>query len=468
MALMDLTASEVLDALSSKELSAAELADAVVTRANETDSLGALAAFDPDAYLATAKNSDQKRARGEAGVLEGIPLVLKDNIDTNNLPTTGGTGALAGKVPVKDAAAVTVLRQEGAIIAAKAVMHELAFGITSNNSVTGPARNPYDPSKIPGGSSGGTAVAVSARQFSAGLGTDTGGSVRIPSALCGIFGFRPSVGRYSRTGVIPISSTRDTIGPISRSMADIVLIDGVMANQQVTKKLYREINSLRIGLPRTRLWENLESGVQKLANEFINILATEGVTFVEEDFPDIWELNDNTGFPIALFEVMRELPTYLDKSGYGVSFKDLLAGIGSPDVKGILSSQEGDEAMPEAAYQAAIQKHRPKMQQIYTDYFKDNQLDAAIFPTTPLTARPIGQDETVELNGSQEPTFQIFIRNTDLGSNIGAPGISLPMGLTNGLPAGIELEGLPGNDDQLLSIASAFETLLTPIVPPAV
>ena len=211
-----------------------------------------------------------------------------------------------------------------------------------------------------------------------------------------------------------------------------------------------------------------QNRLEEFTNEFINILATEGVTFVEEDFPDIWELNDNTGFPIALFEVMRELPTYLDKSGYGVSFKDLLAGIGSPDVKGILSSQEGDEAMPEAAYQAAIQKHRPKMQQIYTDYFKDNQLDAAIFPTTPLTARPIGQDETVELNGSQEPTFQIFIRNTDLGSNIGAPGISLPMGLTNGLPAGIELEGLPGNDDQLLSIASAFETLLTPIVPPAV
>ena len=121
MALMDLTASEVLDALSSKDLSATELADAVVNKAGKTDSLGALAAFDPDAYLATAKNSDQKRAKGEAGALEGIPLVLKDNIDTNDLPTTGGTGALAGKVPVKDAGVVTVLRREGAIIAAKAV-----------------------------------------------------------------------------------------------------------------------------------------------------------------------------------------------------------------------------------------------------------------------------------------------------------------------------------------------------------
>lgn len=163
---------------------------------------------------------------------------------------------------------------------------------------------------------------------------------------------------------------------------------------------------------------------------------------------------------MALFEVMRDLPAYLEDAGYGVSFDDLLAGVGSPDVKGILSGQKGDEAMPEAAYRAAIEQHRPKMQQIYKDYFKNNRLDAVIFPTTPLTARPIGHDETVELNGNQEPTFPIFIRNTDVGSNIGAPGISLPMGLTNGLPAGIELEGLPDGDDGLLTVAASVSRYL--------
>jgi mandelamide amidase len=460
------TASELLERLNSGSISAVEVADEVINKIGETGNLGAIAAFDPNAYRVQAEASDRRRAREEAGCLDGIPLVLKDNINTADLPTTGGTGALVGMIPTKDAPAAAALRREGAILAAKAVMHELAFGITSNNSVTGPARNPYKPSMIPGGSSGGTAAAVSARQFPAGLGTDTGGSVRIPSALCGLIGFRPSVGRYAGEGVIPISNTRDTIGLIARSMADIRLLDGVMANRSASESKSRDVRSLRIGVPRTRLWENLEPGVEKLADDFMTRLAVEGVTFVEADFSEIWELNDNTGFPVALFEVMRNLPAYLEDAGYGVSFDDLLAGVGSPDVKGILSSQKGDEAMPEAAYRAAIEQHRPKMQQIYKDYFKNNRLDAVIFPTTPLTARPIGHDETVELNGNQEPTFPVFIRNTDVGSNIGAPGISLPMGLTSGLPAGIELEGLPDGDDSLLIVAASVSRYLNDIPPP--
>ena len=138
----------------------------------------------------------------------------------------------------------------------------------------------------------------------------------------------------------------------------------------------------------------------------------------------------------------------------------MIKGIGSPDVLGIISSQTGEEAMPESAYKAAIELHRPKMQEIYASYFRDNGIDGIIFPTTPLTARPIGQDETVELNGNQQPTFQTFIRNTDLGSNLGAPGISLPIGLSKGLPVGIEFDGLPGCDERLLSIALGVNKLL--------
>lgn len=464
--LANLTASELLERLNSGSISAVDIADEVINKIEENGNLGAIAAFDPDAYRVHAEDSDRRRARKAAGRLDGIPLVLKDNINTADLPTTGGTGALAGRIPAKDAPAAAALRREGAILAAKAVMHELAFGITSNNSVTGPARNPYNRSMIPGGSSGGTAAAVSSRQFPAGLGTDTGGSVRIPSALCGLFGFRPSVGRYAGEGVIPISHTRDTIGLIARSMADIRLLDGVLANRSASESKSREIHSLRIGVPRSRLWENLEPGVEKTADDFLKHLSALGVAFVEADLSEILELNDNTGFPVALFEVMRDLPTYLENAGYGVSFDDLLAGVGSPDVNGILSSQKGGEAMPEEAYRAAIDQHRPKMQRIYKDYFKNNRVDAVIFPTTPLTARPIGHDETVELNGKQEPTFQIFIRNTDFGSNIGAPGISLPVGLSNGLPVGIELEGLPDEDDGLLTIAAAVSRHLNDMPPP--
>ena len=466
LSLNELSVAELCAGLAAKNFSAVDLADELIRHIEEHRGLGSVAAFDPDNYRRQAEASDARRKDGSSASLDGIPLILKDNIDTQDLPTTGGTRALIGKIPSKDAPAVAALRGEGAIIAAKAVMHELAFGITSNNHVTGPARNPYDRLKIPGGSSGGTATAVSSRQFPAGLGTDTGGSVRIPSALCGIFGFRPTVGRYPGEGVIPISKTRDTIGPMARTMRDIALLDAVMAGKSAPDDMSVDLKSTKIGVPRTRFWENLENEVEEHGKGLIQTLEGEGVTIVEADFPDIWELNDSTGFPVALFEVMRGLPVYLERAGYGVSLEELIDGIGSPDVKGIISSQQGDEAMPEAAYTAAMEQHRPKMQKIYADYFAEHGLDAILFPTTPLTARPIGEDETVELNGNQEPTFPIFIRNTDLGSNVGAPGISLPVGLGNGLPVGMEIEGLPGKDERLLALASTIENILEPLPAP--
>jgi len=464
--LNEMTIGEMVKGLSTNKFSAVELADDIISQVRNKEELGALIEFNEDLYRDQAKASDGRRGKNQAGQLDGIPLVLKDNIDTKDIATSGGTGALAGKTPNQDAPAVTALRGEGAAIAAKAVLHELAFGITCNNAITGPACNPYDPSMIPGGSSGGTAVAISSRQFPGGLGTDTGGSVRIPSALCGLYGFRPSVGRYSSKGVIPISSTRDTIGPIARTISDILLLDSAIAVEPVSNIETAELKSIKIGVPRTRFWEDLETGVEELSTNFLKMLESEGIEIVEKDFPDIWELNDNTGFPVALFEVMRELPAYLENSGYGISLDELINGIGSPDVLGIISSQMGDEAMPEAAYSAAIEQHRPQMQEIYANYFRDEGVDGIIFPTTPLTARPIGQDETVDLNGSQQPTFQTFIRNTDLGSNLGAPGISLPIGLSGGLPVGVELDGLPGGDNRLLSIALGLEHLLPAMPPP--
>ena len=466
MLLSELSVNELCEGLASKKFSAAEVADDLIKKIEEHRNLGGVVAFDLDNYRRQAEASDGRRKNNISARLDGVPLILKDNIDTQDFPTTGGTGALTGKIPSKDAPVVVALKKEGAIIAGKAVMHELAFGITSNNPVTGPVRNPYDPSKIPGGSSGGTATAVSSRQFPAGLGTDTGGSVRIPSALCGIFGFRPTVGRYPGEGVIPISKTRDTVGPMARNIKDIAFLDALMAGKSAPDVTLLDLKSIKIGMPRTRFWENLETEVEGLGRDLLKSLEEEGVTIVDADFPDIWELNDNTGFPVALFEVMRELPLYLERAGYGFSLEELIDGIGSPDVKGLITSQQGDEAMPEAAYTAAMEQHRPKMQKMYADYFAEHGLDAIIFPTTPLTTRPIGQDETVELNGNQEPTFPIFIRNTDLGSNIGAPGISLPVGLGNGLPVGMAIDGLPGEDERLLSLSATIEKILEPLPAP--
>ncbi|MEC9310952.1 MAG: amidase family protein, partial [Pseudomonadota bacterium] len=178
---------------------------------------------------------------------------------------------------------------------------------------------------------------------------------------------------------------------------------------------------------------------------------------VDVDFDGIWPHNEAFSFPVVFYEVMRDLPAYLAEHAPEVSFETLIKGIGSPDVAGAIGSQLGDEAMPEAAYRAAMDVHRPAMRQIYGKVFEDNGLDAIVFPTTPLPARPIGEDETVNLNGDQCPTFPTYIRNTDLGSNIGAPGISLPCPVSSGLPVGIEFDGLPGKDRALLALARAAE-----------
>ncbi len=455
------TATELLAALDAGTISARDHAEAVIERAAATAGLGAVLALDAQALRAAADAADAGRSAGQSRPLEGLALGLKDNIDTAGLPTTGGTGALNGPAPA-DAPALARLTAQGALVAAKLNLHELAFGITSNNGAKGAVHNPWKRGHIAGGSSGGTAVAVAAGIVPAGLGTDTGGSVRIPAALCGVMGFRPTIGRYPSGGVVPLSKTRDTIGPIARSVADLALLDGIMAADD-TPLAPRAPGSLRLGVPRRVLWENLDPGVAGCCEAALKALAGAGVTLIEADPADLWADDAAASFPIVLYESIRELDDYC--AGRGITLQALIAGIGSPDVRGILESQMGDGAMPEAAYRAALELHRPAMQRNWAAYLAEHRLDGAIFPTTPLPARPLGQDETVTLNGQQLPTFATYIRNTDHGSLIGAPGISLSAGLTEGLPVGIEIDALPGQDRALLDLAATVAGILPPLPP---
>ena len=215
-ALYELGVAGAAAAIRSGDITAENLADALLARAAANASLTAFITLDPDGVRAAARLADRRRASGASlGPLHGVPLALKDNLDTADLPTSGGTPGLKGHRPKRNAAIVEALLAAGAIVLGKCNLHELAFGITNNNTTFGPARNPYAPDRIPGGSSGGTGVAVAARLAPGGVGTDTGGSVRVPAALCGIVGFRPSTGRWSQAGVVPISHTRDTPGPMT-------------------------------------------------------------------------------------------------------------------------------------------------------------------------------------------------------------------------------------------------------------
>lgn len=453
-------ASTILKQFEAKTLSAAELADEIIKSEEEHCNLNALSSFDPDLLTQMARKADETRAAGEAGPLCGLPLVVKDNINTIAYPTTGGTGALQNHTPERNAGAIKTVEAAGAIIGAKSGMHELAFGITNNNAVTGAIRNPHDPSKIPGGSSGGSAAAVAGGIFPAGLGTDTGASVRLPAALCGVVGFRPSVGRYPGDGVIPISHTRDTVGTIVNTVEDVVLLDNVLSGA-ATNASAKNLSGVVLGLPKEVFFEDLETEVEEAVQAQLKTLEGAGVTLVDVSLADIWPHNTAFGFPVVLYEVMRDLPAYLKEHAPSVSFEQLIEQIGSPDVAGAIGSQLGDEAMPEAAYRAAIDTHGPAMRAIYEAAFKSHNLTALAFPTSPLRARNIGEDETVDLNGQQVPTFPTYIRNTDLGSNLGAPGISLPCPNVSGLPIGIEFEGALGGDKDLIELALAVEQALS-------
>lgn len=447
-----LNATETVTAIREGSLSPVAYAEALADRAAQHAGLNALQSFDAGDLIQAAR---QAHAAHPMGALSGLPVVAKDNINTTTHPTSAGTGALLGHRPATDAGVVRRITAAGGVIGAKAGMHELAFGITSNNAVTGAIRNPHDPALIPGGSSGGTAAAIAAGIFPLGLGTDTGGSCRIPAALCGTVGFRPSTGRYPRDGVVPISHTLDTVGSFARCVADISLLDEVMTGHPALRR--DDLAGVRLGLPTARFFENLDPAVERAIADALTRLEAAGATIVEVSLQDIWAHAEAFSIPVGLYEVVRDLPHYLQEHAPEVSFEALVAGIGSPDVKGFIASQLGEDAIPEQVYREAMEVHRPAMLRIYRSVFGENTLDAIVFPTTPLTARPIGDDETVELNGARVPTFPTYIRNTDLAPNIGAPGISLPCQLSSGLPVGIEFDALPGADGSLLALASAAE-----------
>ena len=459
------TASEALREIGAGRISAREYAEALLAQCEAANGLNAFIDLDPEQVLEDA----ERAASGSGGRLRGLPVPVKDNFDTADMPTTGGTPGLRDHRPARNAPVVQRLMDEGAIVMGKLNMHELAYGITSNNGGFGPVRNPYDPSRIPGGSSGGSGAAVGARMAPVALGSDTGGSVRIPAALCGVAGLRPSTGRYSQAGIVPISNTRDTAGLLARSVEDLALFDSVIVGAAGDLPAM-SLKGARIGVPRGHFYENLHPETARIAEAALGALAAAGAVLVEADMPEVPKLDEAAGFPIALYETVVELTRYLSEHRLPIDLAALAGAAASPDVAGLLQSLlTEDGAIPEPVYREALTQTRPALQAAYADYFASNDVLAAIFPTTPLPAAPIGDDETVELNGEQVPTFPTFIRNSAPSSLAGIPGVTLPAGLSaDGLPIGMELDGPAGSDRALLALSAAVEAILpaTP-APPA-
>ena len=436
-----------------------------VERAEAVRHLNSFIWLDETAVMAQADALLAARKIWRKPPLWGVIYVAKDNIDTDFMPTSGGTAALAGQTPPHSAPVVDALQEAGAILLGKTNMHELALGITSNNGTFGAVRNPYDSNHIAGGSSGGTAVAIAAGVVDVGLGTDTGGSMRIPAALTGIYGFRPTMGRYASGGVVPLSATRDTVGVMAKNMDILMRFDSVLSGDNSTPKV-KPMRQWRIGVPHAYFHDDLHPDTRAALDNVLALLEAQGVTLIREDMDNIGALNAAVSFPVVLYEIMRDLPAYLTARGQA-DFAAVRAQSASPDVKGLLEAISGQGAVPEAAYGAAIAEHRPALQAAYADYFRRHQLDAVLVMTTPAPAIKIGEDETFMLNGRAVPTFPTFIRNTDPPSNAGIAALSMPVGVSRqGLPIGAELVGLAGSDRALLHMAAMLEKILPPVPAP--
>ncbi len=456
-------------------LTSTALVGEAIARAKARAELNAFITLDEQGALAAAKRADA--AKGKAcKPLTGVPIVVKDNIQVAGLPSTGGTPALKDFVPKVDAPVVKRLREAGAIVLGKTQLHELAFGISGYNPAyaggTSGAqigvRNAYDSTRASGGSSAGTGAALGARVVLAGLGTDTGGSVRIPCAFNGCAALRPTVGRYSQQGIVPISHTRDTAGPMALAMADIELLDRVISGAPRTAAA--DLKGVRLGLVKAML-ANLDGDTQAAFDAALAKLKAAGVTVVDVEMPQLMELNGAIGFPVALYEAHDDVVKYLRSTGTGLTITKMAESIASPDVKGTFQGLVIPRKLPgpdntlvdaKPAYEAAMKTARPALQKLYAGTFKQHRLDALVFPTTPKVAMLANPES------SSVATFVGVIQNTDPGSNAGLPGLQIPiaLGASNRLPVGMELDGPAGSDRRLVAIGMSLEALLGRLPPP--
>jgi indoleacetamide hydrolase len=473
----DLTQLSVSDAatlIHARKLTSVELTQAYIARADANPGLNVYITLDRAGALAAARRADADLDTiRRLGPLHGVPLVVKDNTHVAGLPNTAATPALRGFVPKENAPTVQKLVDAGAVILGKTNMHELAFGISGYNEgfFTGEqigTRNPYDRTRFAGGSSSGTGAAIGARLAPGGLGSDTGGSVRIPAALSGGAGLRPTIGRYSQDGVTPISHSRDTVGPMGQTVADVALLDAVITGGRPPAPA--PLSAVRLGVYRAYFLKDLDTDTRAVTEAAFEKLRRVGVTIVDVDMPDLQKTNDAVSFPVALYEAYDDLKAYLARYQTGVTIEQLAAQIASKDVKATYDGLVIPRKLPapngvvDAApiYTKAMSEARPALVKVFADTFERYGIDALIGPTTPAVAATQGPE------ASSLPTFLLFIRNTDPGSNAGIPGLTIPAGLgsSTGLPVGISLDGPRGSDQRLLAIGIAIERVLGRTPPP--
>lgn len=427
--------------------------------------------LDAEAVLARARELQAQQDAGQNALpLFGVPISIKDLVVTEGIETTFGTALFKGYVPEVNAPLVERLLDAGAIIFGKNNANELAYGSNGYNSHYGQTLNPYDRTRIAGGSSGGGAAAVAAGLVPIAIGSDTAASIRVPAAFNGLYGLRPTHGRYDNSGVSPIAPTLDTVGPIARSIGDVRIIDEVLSDDtQAVAPV--SLDGLRVGLPSALFMDDLAEDVRSAFGAFVSRLREQGVVFVEADLQEAGPLVEAGLYPILFTETWPAMTAFLAEWGDGRSVEDLHAAVG-PDVRGFwdaLVIPDAAQKIPQEVYEQAIADIRPKMQKSYEDYFKANDVDVMLFPATASTASSATPEnrQEIEIDGAPASLY-INDRNSGPGALAGTPGLAMPIAMSpSGMPIGASLDGPMGSDRLLIAIAAAMSAVTEPIPEPS-
>ncbi len=448
---------EVSQLVRSKKVSPVELTRECLSRIDRFNpKLNAFITVTADSALADARRAEAEIQRdGWKGPLHGIPIALKDLVDTAGVRTTAGSELFKDRVPAQDAEIVRRLRTAGAVILGKLNMHEFAYGGSSVISYFGPVHNPWNLDYCPGGSSGGSAAAVAAQLCYGAIGSDTGGSIRQPAGYCGLVGFKPTYGRVSTAGVIPLSQSLDHLGPITRTVTDAALMLQVIAGYDKQDKASMDVSvpnyaasisaatsSLRLGVPRAYFYEGLHPETQAATEAALLVLKT--LTHSQRDIASL-ATNDTYA------SIMDPYVTILRAEAYAYHKKFVATSPELYQVQTLKRIQAGKD-ITDSAY-AEAQHEMEQMRRSVASVFET--VDLLVTPTACVP--PFAIADLLDPNTLRDKEL-LMLRNTRPFNMLGLPTVSVPCGFTRaGLPIGLQITGSPGSDEMVLRLAYAYE-----------
>jgi aspartyl-tRNA(Asn)/glutamyl-tRNA(Gln) amidotransferase subunit A len=432
---------EIARALRRRKVSPLELVDAYSQRIERAHGLHAFITPPGERARREARQAERRLARGEAGALLGVPIAVKDLFATRGIRTTAGSRILADWVPARDAAVVARLRAAGAIILGKTNLHEFAYGVSTANPWWGVARNPHDRTRSPGGSSGGSAIAVVAGLCAGAIGSDTGGSIRIPASLCGCVGLKPTRGAIPLEGTVPLAWSLDHAGPLARTVGDAALLLDVLTGMETRGSARRATRGLRVGILRGPIVRAVRPAVSRQVEVAAAGLRRHGLRIREVRIPEMeWTVATQlvtlrTEASAVHSRWIRSRPR-----AYGADVRIRL--------------QLG--ALVGGADYVLAQRMRARLRAAVDQVFEE--VDVLLLPTTPITAPVIG-DRTVRWRSGEEPVDGALVRLTAPFNLTGLPALSVPFGRAAGLPVGLQLVGRWMEEARVLAVGRLLEDL---------